>query len=234
MQRFIHVVFLALLLAYCGTSENKSQTDSGSPGTSSEETIEEEKKIILFFGNSLTAGYGLDMEKAFPALIQKKIDSLSYPYQVVNAGLSGETTASGKNRIEWVLNTVPDIFILELGANDGLRGLPLEQTPKNLQEIIDQVKEANPDVKIIITGMEVPPNLGREYTKEFRNIFPALAEKNDIILIPFLLDGVAGDPDLNLQDGIHPNTEGHQIVAETVWKYLKPLLEKDPQTDKNL
>ena len=184
-----------------------------------------QKKVILFFGNSITAGYQLDMNQAFPAIIQQKIDSLGLSYQVINAGLSGETTASGKNRIDWVLRTVPDIFILELGANDGLRGLPLKETPKNLQVIIDKVKLINPEVKIVITGMEVPPNLGEAYTRQFRNIFPTLAKNNAAVLIPFLLVDVAGRPSLNLPDGIHPTPEGHLLIAELVWETLLPLLE---------
>ena len=184
-----------------------------------------QKKVILFFGNSITAGYQLDMNQAFPAIIQQKIDSLGLSYQVINAGLSGETTASGKNRIDWVLRTVPDIFILELGANDGLRGLPLKETPKNLQVIIDKVKLINPEVKIVITGMEVPPNLGEAYTHQFRNIFPTLAKNNAAVLIPFLLVDVAGRPSLNLPDGIHPTPEGHLLIAELVWETLLPLLE---------
>ncbi|CAE7238498.1 unnamed protein product [Symbiodinium microadriaticum] len=143
----------------------------------------------MFFGNSITAGYQLDIDNAFPALIQDHLDSLGYSYQVINAGLSGETSASGVSRIDWVLRTVPDIFMLELGGNDGLRGLPLSETLKNLQLIIDAVQEKNPDVKLIIAGMEVPPNLGQDYTAEFRNLFPTLAENNNAVLIPFLLEG---------------------------------------------
>ena len=184
-----------------------------------------QKKVILFFGNSITAGYQLDMDQAFPAIIQQKIDSLGLSYQVINAGLSGETTASGKNRIDWVLRTVPDIFVLELGANDGLRGLPLKETPKNLQIIIDKVKLINPEVKIVITGMEVPPNLGEAYTRQFRNIFSTLAKNNAAVLIPFLLADVAGKSSLNLPDGIHPTPEGHLLIAELVWETLLPLLE---------
>jgi acyl-CoA thioesterase-1 len=216
------------MLASCGGSDDQ-QAEEQKPGAK-EETVKSEakseEKVIIFFGNSITAGYQLDMDDAFPAIIQDYLDSLDYDYQVINAGLSGETTASGKNRIGWVLRTKPDIFFLELGPNDGLRGLPLEETPKNLQAIIDKVQEANPEVKIIIAGMEVPPNLGQDYTEKFRSIFPKLAKDNDAILIPFLLDGVAGNPELNLSDGIHPTPEGHQIVADTVWNYLKPLLEK--------
>ena len=217
--------FLVLLWVGCqGPKKEKS-----APTLPKKEVAEflspSQKKVILFFGNSITAGYQLDMNQAFPAIIQQKIDSLDLSYQVINAGLSGETTASGKNRIDWVLRTVPDIFILELGANDGLRGLPLKETPKNLQVIIDKVKLINPEVKIVITGMEVPPNLGEAYTRQFRNIFPTLAKNNAAVLIPFLLVDVAGRPSLNLPDGIHPTPEGHLLIAELVWETLLPLLE---------
>lgn len=225
MKNLCFVAILGLLLSCSGSGEKKSNLNT-EPEQPKKETITEKKRIILFFGNSITAGYQLDMEEAFPAIIQSWIDSLEYNYQVVNAGLSGETSASGKNRIDWVLRTVPEIFVLELGGNDGLRGLPLEETIKNLQAIIDAVKEINPEVTVIIAGMEVPPNLGQDYTSEFRNMFPQLAQQNDAILIPFILDKVAGNPDLNLDDGIHPTPEGHLIVAQTVWKYLNPALEK--------
>lgn len=186
--------------------------------------VAQEKKSILFFGNSLTAGYGLDPGLAFPNLIQQKIDENMGNYTVINAGLSGETSAGGVGRIDWVLNQPVDIFILELGANDGLRGLPLESTHKNLQGIIDKVKKKYPKVKIVLAGMMVPPNMGEDYSTNFLKIYPDLAEKNNAAYIPFLLDGVAGNPELNLADGIHPNVEGQKIVAENVWKVLKPLL----------
>jgi len=182
------------------------------------------EKVILFFGNSLTAGLGLDPSQAFPNLVQQKIDSLEENYKIINAGLSGETSAGGFNRIDWVMKQPFDIFILELGANDGLRGLPLESTRENLQGIIDKVWQKYPAVKIVIAGMMVPPNMGEEYTSEFVKIYPELAKKNGVSLIPFLLDGVAGNIDLNLADGIHPNIEGHRIVAETVWETLRKLL----------
>ena len=186
--------------------------------------VAQEKKSILFFGNSLTAGYGLDPGLAFPNLIQQKIDENMGNYTVINAGLSGETSAGGVGRIDWVLNQPVDIFILELGANDGLRGLPLESTHKNLQGIIDKVKEKYPKVKIVLAGMMVPPNMGEDYSTNFLKIYPNLAKKNNAAYIPFLLDGVAGNPELNLADGIHPNVERQKIVAENVWKVLKPLL----------
>jgi acyl-CoA thioesterase-1 len=217
--------FLTLnFLVSCGNDSGKKEENTVISDPVEEAVQEENKKVILFFGNSLTAGMGLDPEEGFPALIQEKIDSLEMDYEVINAGLSGETTASGKNRVDWVLNQEVDIFVLELGANDGLRGIPLEETRKNLQAIIDIVREKDPEAKIILAGMQIPPNLGPEYTSDFRKIFPELAAKNDIELIPFLLEGVAGDPELNQQDGIHPTAEGQKIVAENVWEVLRPML----------
>ncbi len=181
-------------------------------------------KVILFFGDSLTAGYGLSPDQAFPALVERKCAENGTPCKAINAGLSGETSAGGLSRIDWVLRQPIDVFVLELGANDGLRGLPLEQTEKNLQAIIDKVKTRYPDVKIVIAGMMVPPNMGPDYTSRFQKIFPALAKKNNAALIPFLLQDVAGHEKLNLGDGIHPNAEGHKIVAANVYKVLGPLL----------
>ena len=181
------------------------------------------QKIIVFFGNSLTAGYGLDPSQAFPALIQQKIDALHLPYQVVNAGVSGETTAGGLSRIDWILRQPMDVFVLELGGNDGLRGIPLTATEKNLQDIIDRVKEKYPSAAIVLAGMQLPPNLGQTYTHTFEAIYPKLAAKNHIALIPFLLEGVGGNPALNQNDGIHPNAAGAMVVAANVWKVLKDI-----------
>lgn len=186
--------------------------------------IQDEPGKIVFFGDSITAGYGIPIESAFPALIQQKAQDAGMNYQVVNAGLSGETTAGGLNRIDWILKSKPDIFILELGGNDGLRGLSLEESEKNLRAMVEKVRDVNPEVKIILAGMQIPPNLGQVYTEKFKSLFPTLAKELDTVLIPFLLEGVGGDPKLNLSDGIHPNPKGHEIVAETVWKYLRPLL----------
>jgi acyl-CoA thioesterase-1 len=216
------------LMFSCGeNSEKKSEKNNTEEAQTETEIQESEKDVILFFGNSLTAGMGLEPSEAFPALIQNRLDSLGYDYEVINAGLSGETTASGKNRINWVLNQDVDVFVLELGANDGLRGIPLEETRKNLQDIINTVKEKNPDTKIVLAGMQIPPNMGEEYTTDFRNIFPELAEENNVELIPFLLEGVAGDPELNQQDGIHPTAEGYKIVADNVWSVLEDVVEKE-------
>ncbi len=179
---------------------------------------------VLCFGNSLTAGYGLAKEESWPMLLQDKINTANLKYTVIQSGLSGETSAGGLSRIKWVMKNPVDIFILELGPNDGLRGLPLTQTEKNLQMIIDYVKLKNKDVRIVIAGMRVPPNMGPEYEEEFQRMFKNLALKNNAVLIPFLLEGVAGLKSMNLADGIHPNAEGQKIVAENVWKYLKPLL----------
>jgi acyl-CoA thioesterase-1 len=186
--------------------------------------VQAKPKVILFFGDSLTAGYGLSPEEAFPALAEKQLVKSGKNVKIVNAGLSGETSAGGLTRIDWVLRQPIDVFVLELGANDGLRGLPIDQTKKNLQAIIDKVKSKNPTVKVLITGMMVPPNMGNAYTTEFTAIFPELAKKNNATLMPFLLVGVAGDEKLNQADGIHPNIEGHKIVATNITKVLSPLL----------
>ncbi|MBA4146413.1 MAG: arylesterase, partial [Cytophaga sp.] len=165
-------------------------------------------QTILFFGDSLTAGYGLSTEEAFPNLIEKQLLKKGKKVKVVNAGLSGETSAGGLSRLDWILKQPVEVFVLELGANDGLRGLPLDQTRNNLQAIIDKVKKKYPQTKIVLAGMMVPPNMGKEYTTSFQKLFPELAKKNNATLIPFLLDGVAGDAKLNQADGIHPTAEG--------------------------
>ena len=182
------------------------------------------KKTILFFGNSLTAGYGLEPAEAFPALIQHKIDSLGLEYTSVNAGVSGETSAGGNGRIEWILKSSVDVFVLELGANDGLRGIPITETKKNLQAIIDKVKTKYPQAKLVLAGMQVPPNMGAKYSNEFKTMFVDLATQNNMSLIPFLLEGVGGVKSLNQQDGIHPNVEGAKIVANNVWQVLEGVM----------
>jgi acyl-CoA thioesterase-1 len=226
--KYYFAVFSIFIMISCGENAEKKSEEKSKEETQTETEAEvSEKNVILFFGNSLTAGMGLETSEAFPALIQNRLDSLNYNYEVVNAGLSGETTASGKNRINWVLNQDVDVFVLELGANDGLRGIPIAETRRNLQDIIDTVKEKNPDTKIVLAGMQIPPNMGEEYTTDFRNIFSELAEENNVQLIPFLLEGVAGDPELNQQDGIHPTAEGYKIVADNVWDVLEDVVEKE-------
>jgi acyl-CoA thioesterase-1 len=217
-------ISLLLLLNSCNETTKKSTETSQTEVSEESEVANNNTKSILFFGDSLTAGLGVDTDEAFPAVIQRKIDSLKLPYQVINAGLSGETTASGKNRVSWILNQPIDVFVLELGANDGLRGIPITETKSNLQAIINTVKEKNPNVQIVLTGMQIPPNMGQDYTDEFKSIFPELAEENKIKLIPFLLENVGGIPELNQQDGIHPTAEGHKILAENVWVVLRDVL----------
>jgi acyl-CoA thioesterase-1 len=222
----IYLIVFSILFSYCG-DDKKSPAPVPSGGTSMTNdttTKDSTEKTILFFGNSLTAGYGVDPSQAFPALVQKKIDSSNLPYKAINAGVSGETSSGGLARIDWILRQAPDVFVLELGANDGLRGIPLSETKKNLQAIINKVKEKNPDTRIVIAGMMMPPNMGPKYTKEFQAIYADLAHDNQLSLIPFLLEGVGGEAALNQDDGIHPTPEGHKIVAENVWVVLKGVL----------
>ncbi len=183
----------------------------------------DEKKTIIFYGDSITAGYGVGTEFAFPHLIQAKLSKNGYSVEIVNAGLSGETSAGGLTRIDWILNRQFDVFVLELGANDGLRGLPVVETEKNLQLIINKVKEKYPGTNIILAGMRVPPNMGEEYSLAFRDVYPKLAKKNEAYLIPFILQDVAGIVELNQPDGIHPNTRGHEIIAENLYPVFKNL-----------
>ncbi len=223
-----------LLVSGCGEVQKTSEDavkQEARPATASDETPQKETatKTILFFGNSLTAGYGLEPDQAFPALIQHRIDSLGMPFKVVNAGVSGETTAGGKGRIDWLLKQPVDVFVLELGANDGLRGIKTEETYKNLKTIIEKVRAKNPEVHVVLAGMQIPPSMGQKYTKEFREVYTRLAEEEQVTLIPFLLEGVAGNRDLNQGDGIHPTIEGQKIVAENVWAVLAPVLQEYEQ-----
>ncbi|MDC6406558.1 arylesterase [Maribacter flavus] len=230
--------FLAFLVIIACGEGKKQQKNTEENTNQSDVTLEQgetaDDKVILFFGNSLTAAYGLETEQGFPNLIQKRLDSLGLNYTVINSGLSGETTSGGLNRLDWVLNQEVDIFVLELGANDGLRGIPLDKSRENLQKIIDAVRQKNPETTIILAGMQIPPNMGLEYTSEFRSMFPDLAQENDILLIPFLLEGVAGEPELNLEDGIHPTAEGQKIVAGNVWDILGPVVLEENVTETSM
>jgi acyl-CoA thioesterase-1 len=183
-------------------------------------------RTIVFFGDSLSAGFGLadPGTQSFPALVQARIDAAHLPWRVVNAGLTGETSAGGLRRLDWVLRQKADVFVLELGANDGLRGTAPAATRANLQAIIDRVRSRYPDARIVLAGMKMPPSMGPDYAAAFDGIFPALAARNGLVLVPFLLDGVAEKPDLNQGDNLHPNAEGAAIVAATVWKFILPLL----------
>ena len=222
MKGFITAIVLTLFFVLACNNDKAPATDVNNAANKKDSVAK--SKTIVFFGNSLTAGYGLTPSDAFPSLIQIKIDSLGLPYKVVNAGVSGETSTGGNSRIDWILKQPMDIFVLELGANDGLRGIPLSQTRESLQSIIDKVKAKYPSVKLVLAGMQIPPNMGAAYTTEFKNLYSQLAEKNKMALIPFLLEGVGGDAGLNQEDGIHPTAEGHKILAENVWRALKPLM----------
>lgn len=225
MKALLKYSLLLALFTLCNCGGSGKKKGAADPAAATEATTADvpvkEGNLILFFGNSLTAGMGLDPAQAFPAFIQHKLDSLGYQYTVVNAGLSGETTASGRNRLSWVLNDKVEVFILELGANDGLRGIPLQETRANLQAMIDYVRAENPETEIILAGMQIPPNMGPEYTTEFREMYPLLAAKNQTGLIPFLLQDVGGVPELNQQDGIHPTEEGHRIIAANIWPVIE-------------
>jgi acyl-CoA thioesterase-1 len=224
---------LVIITSFILTSLLQSCGDSGKSSANTKEVSDKESatantitKTILFFGNSLTAGYGLEPTESFPSLIQQKIDSANLPYKVVNAGVSGETSSAGNSRIDWILKQPLDIFVLELGANDGLRGIPVAETKKSLQSIIDKVKKKYPSAKLVMAGMQVPPNMGEDYANDFRKMYGELAKENDMALIKFLLDGVGGIRELNLPDGIHPTAEGQKIVAKNVWEVLQPLLKE--------
>jgi acyl-CoA thioesterase-1 len=187
IRGMLTVVAVLLFFFSCNNNEKSSAVDSNkTKRPTNDSAVEVKKKMIVFFGNSLTAGYGLSPSQAFPAVIQKKIDSLGLPYQVINAGVSGETSSGGKTRIDWILKQPVDIFVLELGANDGLRGIPLSATRKNLQDIVDKVIAKNPNTKLLFAGMQIPPNMGQTYTTEFRNIYTEAGrkEQNDPCSIP--------------------------------------------------
>jgi len=211
----------------CNNEPSNSNQSTATKTKATEPVLEKtksNKKVILFYGNSLTAGFGLEESQSFPSLIEDKIDSLGLDYTVVNAGLSGETTSGGLKRIDWVMKQQVDIFILELGANDMLRGLPLDQTRENLAAILSIVQAKNPEAKIGLCEMMAAPNMGEQYVKEFSKIYKDLSASTKIEFIPFFLNGVAGNEDLLLKDGKHPNAEGQKIVAQNIWKALKKML----------
>jgi len=214
---------LALTSCNTNTAETATETPAAAKPAAPAATG---KPTVLFFGNSLTAGLGVEPDEAFPALVGQKIDSAGLNYTVVNAGLSGETTAGGRSRVGWVLRKPVSVFVLELGGNDGLRGIPLTDTRRNLQAIIDTVRQLSPQAQIVLAGMQIPPNLGADYAAEFKQLYGELAQKNNLVLIPFLLEGVGGVTKFNQRDGIHPTPTGHRLVARTVWDILRPVLQQ--------
>lgn len=184
----------------------------------------DDRKVIVFFGDSLTEGYGVDSENAYPAVVQQKFDEAGLPYRVINAGLSGETTAAGLRRVSWVLKRGVDLFVLALGGNDGLRGIPVEETESNLNAIIDLVREHHPGAQIVLFGIDAPPNMGESFRTAFRESFSRVAENQGVPLLPFFIEGVGGVPELNQADGIHPTEEGHKLIAENAWEFLLPFI----------
>ena len=219
------LALVGLALAACrgaaGPGPSPTAAASASPATS---TLADDRPVILFVGTSLTAGYGLDPTEAFPALVQQKVDVAGLRYRVVNAGVSGETSAGARRRMGWLLRQPVAVLVVETGANDGLRGQEPEATRANIQAVFDEARGRPAPPKLVLAGMEALPNYGEEYRRRFRAIYPALARANGATLVPFLLDGVAGDPRLNQADGIHPTAAGQRRVAENVWKALRPLL----------
>lgn len=226
----IKVSFFTVVVLSIHSCRGENKTDMQTKqsdeitNTPVESAKSEDKKVIMFYGNSLTAGYRLEEHESFPSRIEDKLDSLDMNYSVVNAGLSGDTSYDGLKRLDWVLNTKVDVFILELGANDMLRGLPLQNTRENLSQIIQKVKVKYPNATIGLCAMAGAPNMGRDYVIEFEKIYKDLSSEEKITLIPFFLEGVAGNPDLLLQDGKHPNAEGQKIVANNIWNTLSTML----------
>ncbi|QJX46614.1 arylesterase [Hymenobacter taeanensis] len=231
MRTVLSLLSGALLCALVScNSDSQTTTQTTAAATTAAQppkaTSKAAPQTILFFGNSITAGYGVEPEEAFPALIGQKLDSAGLAYTIVNAGLSGETTAGGRNRVGWVLRQPVSVFVLELGGNDGLRGLPLPDTRRNLQAIIDTVRRRSPQAQIVLAGMQIPPNMGPDYATQFKKLYAELAQKNQVKLIPFLLEGVGGVRKLNQRDGIHPTPAGHRLVARNVWAVLQPILQQ--------
>lgn len=224
MPRKIALLAAFAILGCSDTASREAPTRTEPLADSAKQ--EDTRATILFLGTSLTAGYGVGAENSFPAVIQQKIDSVQLPFRVVNAGLSGETSAGGLRRLDWSLQHPVDVLVLELGANDGLRGLSVRQMHANLDSIMARTRHRYPDAEILMAGMEAPPNLGAAYTKAFRETYRDLARKYGADLIPFLLDGVAAQAAMNQEDGIHPNIEGHKRIANTLWTELEPMLKR--------
>ncbi len=213
-MQVIRLPLLSLLFAAALPAQN-SAAPAAAPA---------EKKTIVFLGDSLSAGAGVQPQQAFPALVGDKVRERGLPFEVVNAGVGGDTTAGGLRRLDWLLQRKVEVLVLELGGNDGLRGLPVSNIKKNLQAMVDKAKAKYPDVRIVVAGMQMPPNVGAKYEEEFRQAFFDVAKENDAIMIPFLLEGVGGLREYNQPDLIHPNPLGHKIVADVVWKTIEPLL----------
>lgn len=208
------------------TEKGPQKATEKSPATPASPAPNLADKTLVVLGDSLSAGFGVDPAEAWPARVQDMIRQAGLPWKLVNAGVSGDTSAGGLRRLDWILRRPVDALLIELGGNDGLRGLPLEATRTNLQAVIERTRAKFPDARIVLTGMRMPDNFGEGYTRQFEGLYRDLAEKHRVVLIPFLLDGVGGRPELNLPDQIHPNAEGHRRVATNVWKVLRPVLQE--------
>jgi acyl-CoA thioesterase I len=214
-------LLVALVLGGCGPDERAPALDDVPPAPDTGN-----RGRIVFLGTSLTAGLGLDPDQAYPALIQGRLDAEGLRFEAVNAGVSGETSAGARRRIDWLLRLPVSVVVIETGANDGLRGLEVDSLRSNIQAIIDQARRQSPKPAIVLVGMRAPPNLGAGYSRRFERVYPELAKENGLSIVPFLLEGVAGRPGLNQADMIHPTAEGQQRMAETVWEVLEPLLKR--------
>jgi acyl-CoA thioesterase I len=221
IARYVAAFALVATLLGCEQARKETQDDL-LPATPHSES-----PSVVFLGTSLTAGMGIEPEQAYPALIQRKIDSAGLDFRVVNAGVSGETSAGARRRISWILREPVSVLVVETGANDGLRGLPVDSLRANIQAVFDRAKELDPAPKLVLIGMRIPPNYGLGYTGRFHAVYRDLARENGAALVPFLLEGVGGIPSMNQADGIHPTAEGQRIMAETVWKVLEPVLTRE-------
>jgi acyl-CoA thioesterase I len=217
-------LFLLVAVAVASCRRPDASAPSPSPTAPPPTAGADQAPVILFLGTSLTAGLGLDPAQAYPGLIQQRLDAAGLRYRVVNAGVSGETSAGALRRLDWLLQQPVAVLVVETGANDGLRGQDPDATRANIQAIVDRVRRLSPPPRVVLVGMQAPPNLGREYAARFRAIYPELARRNDVALVPFLLEGVAGVTALNQPDGVHPTAEGHRRLADNVWPVLQPLL----------
>jgi acyl-CoA thioesterase-1 len=222
---FLLLVTVLIVGAGCDRDNGRSPAVPSSAPSTAPASRPAKLPRVVFLGDSLTAGLGVDQEQAFPAVVGQVLEAEGTPVAVVNAGVSGDTTAGGLRRLDWLLRQKPDVVVVGLGANDGLRGLKLEASEQNLREIVSKSRDAG--AKVLILGMLIPPNYGPEYTSAFREIYPRLAKELNVGLVPFLLEGVGGEPRLNQPDGIHPTPEGHRIVARNVLPYLQALLPAD-------
>jgi acyl-CoA thioesterase-1 len=220
------IAFLLLAPAACGQPAAPGADATASVRTTAAAApVDAPRPRIVFLGDSLTAGLGLPREQSVPSLIQARLDAEGYAYEVINAGVSGDTSAGGLRRLDWALDGDVEILVVELGANDGLRGLPADQMQDNLDEIISRAKARG--ITVVLTGMEAPPNYGPVYTAQFRAVFRDLADDHDVVFVPFFLEGVAGIAALNNSDGIHPNAEGAKVIEQTMWRALEPELDRD-------